>query len=63
MYPVKNYDADTVLGLLAAIEGPVIITVSEGSWAWNPASTKGVIWGPVVIRYTQYPDGGIEAIT
>lgn len=28
--------------------------------AWNPASTKGVIYGPALVTYERAPDGGIN---
>lgn len=32
----------------------------EGDSAVNPASTKGVIYGPAEVRYWRHPDGGID---
>jgi hypothetical protein len=35
----------------------VTVSVPEGKTAWNPASTKRVLYGPVRIRYDVYREG------
>jgi hypothetical protein len=37
------------------------VTLDEGDSAWQPGSTKRVIYGPGVVMYQQAPDGGIDA--
>lgn len=38
-----------------------VATLAEGDSAWNPASTKHVLYGPSVVTYDRAPDGGIVA--
>jgi hypothetical protein len=39
------------------------VTLNEGDSAFQPGSTKRVIWGPCIVNYEQAPDGGISANT
>lgn len=39
------------------------ITLQEGESAWQPGSTKRVIWGPCIVNYQSAPDGGVDAHT
>ena len=39
------------------------VTLAEGETAWQPGSTKRVIFGPCVVLYEQAPDGGTDART
>ena len=38
------------------------VLLLRGDTAWNPASTKGVIYGPATVTYERGPDGGVTAI-
>lgn len=40
----------------------IVLTLAEGDTAWNPASTRDLIMGPVQVTYTEYADGGIHAV-
>jgi hypothetical protein len=33
------------------------IVLGEGETAWNPASTKGPLYGPGVVEYVMHPTG------
>lgn len=35
--------------------------LAEGEAAWNPASTKRLLYGPAVVTYTHHVDGGWHA--
>jgi hypothetical protein len=37
------------------------VTLGKADTAWNPASTKHVIYGPASVTYERAPDGGITA--
>lgn len=39
----------------------VTVTLTGEDSAWNPASTKRVIYGPAKVTYTQHADGGVDA--
>jgi hypothetical protein len=39
--------------------GTFTITLKRGQTIRNPASTKGPIWGPAVIEWTNHRDHGI----
>jgi len=42
--------------------GKVLVTLAEGERAWNPASTKRLIYGPCEVEYTGgRASGGITA--
>jgi hypothetical protein len=62
-YPRPDYDYER----LKQMAGPerngwavVTVNVSKGETAWNPASTKHVLYGPLTIRYEFYRDGGVR---
>jgi hypothetical protein len=38
------------------------IELAKGDTAWNPASTKRVIYGPCTVQYERGPSGGIDAV-
>jgi hypothetical protein len=38
-----------------------VVTLARGDTAWNPSSTSRQICGPAIVRYTRYPDGGVDA--
>ena len=42
------------------VVGLVTIDLNEGDTAWNPASTKRDLVGPVRVIYRRFPDGGID---
>jgi hypothetical protein len=56
-YPYEEIAAD------AAANGAGIVRriLDEGETAWNPASTKTDLVGPLLVSYRQYPDGGWTA--
>ena len=37
------------------------VTLDESDTAWQPGSTKRVIYGPAVVTYEIAPDGGASA--
>lgn len=37
------------------------LTLGRGDSAWDPSSTKRVIYGPARVRYVRAPDGGVDA--
>jgi len=39
----------------------VAVELAAGEAAWNPASTSRCLYGPALVIYTRYPDGGVEA--
>jgi hypothetical protein len=39
----------------------VTIYLTKGDSAWNPASTKNLIYGPAEVMYEEMPDGAINA--
>lgn len=51
---------ERVMALLRE-HGSMNVLVSEGGCAWNPASTKRMIYGPAAIKYVLHPDGGVNA--
>jgi hypothetical protein len=36
------------------------VSLAKGESAWNPASTKNLVYGPADLVYRQYADGGVE---
>lgn len=38
-----------------------VLVLGKGDTAWNPASTKHVIYGPARVTYVRAPDGGVDA--
>lgn len=42
--------------------GSIRVELADLARAWNPVSEKHSIFGPAVIEYTLWPDGGIDAI-
>lgn len=42
--------------------GGLEVFIGERESAWNPASTKGPLYGPAQIRYRRFPDGGWHAV-
>lgn len=57
---MKHHDPETVLGHLAD-HSYVELRLSPGDTAWNPGSTKTLLHGPAVVKYTRHADGGITA--
>jgi hypothetical protein len=65
-----TFDANTVMEQLEnaphGLSQPRRVTLEllKGQSAWNPASTKPErsIYGPATVRYSEYTDGGIEAV-
>lgn len=39
-----------------------VVTLEEGDSAFNPATTKHNLYGPAVVTYEKYPDGGIALL-
>jgi hypothetical protein len=39
------------------------VTLNEGDTAWQPGSTKRVLYGPLIVNYQEAPDGGVDATT
>jgi hypothetical protein len=37
------------------------VKLTENDTAWNPASTKHVIYGPAEVTYERGPGGGVSA--
>lgn len=37
------------------------VILKEGDSSTNPAASLKRFWGPCMVRYTKYPDGGIDA--
>lgn len=59
----RSYDAAAIRARLdASPEGEVEITLRRRERAWRPGSTKRKIAGPAVVRYTRYPDGGVDGV-
>lgn len=63
-----NHTAQAILEALEADQdatgealGRVTIALAVGDTAWNPGSTKRLIDGPTRVRYTLWPDGGVDA--
>lgn len=36
--------------------------IADMAAAWNPASTKRMLYGPIKLVYVLHPDGGVTAI-
>lgn len=36
------------------------VHLEPGQSAWNPASTRHLLYGPADLVYRRYPDGGVE---
>lgn len=60
---MNNYTSEEIRQQLDQKEPGSDITLNllKGETAWNPASTKHVIYGPATVRYVQYVDGGVTA--
>lgn len=58
-----DYTSEQIMANLeSALDGTLNLVLDSGDTAWNPASTKvSYIYGPCLVTYHQYPDGGIEA--
>ena len=41
--------------------GEIAVNLDDLAAAWNPASTKRMIYGPAVIEYVLHTDGGVTA--
>lgn len=41
--------------------GQLRVALADFARAWNPASTTRSLYGPLVIDYVLYPDGGVTA--
>lgn len=39
----------------------ITVRVGAGDRAWNPATTRSSIFGPAVVSYVEYADGGYRA--
>lgn len=60
-----EYGHDTIHNALAAQSAHgvqrVTVYLSEGDTAWNPASTKHLIYGPTTVLYERHQDGAVVA--
>lgn len=56
----RQLTAERAMELLRE-HGSIEVTLADLAAAWNPASTKGRLFGPMEIRYTLHPDGGVNA--
>lgn len=56
----RELTAERAMELLAE-HGSIRVELADLAAAWNPASTKRKLYGPAVIEYVQYPDGGVSA--
>jgi hypothetical protein len=41
--------------------GETTVTVSDGQTAWDPSSTKRVLYGPLTVQYVFHTDGAVDA--
>lgn len=41
--------------------GALRVEVADLAAAWNPTSTKRMLYGPLTIEYVLHPDGGVDA--
>ena len=39
----------------------LVITLRRNDVSWNPASTKGLLYGPATVTYVRHVDGGVDA--
>lgn len=56
----RQLKAERAMELLRE-HGEIEVQVADLAAVWNPASTKGRLFGPMTIRYVLHPDGGVDA--
>lgn len=56
----RQLTADRAMELLRE-HGEFTAVIADLAAAWNPASTKHRLFGPMRIRYILHPDGGVNA--
>jgi len=52
--------AEWVMAVLGK-RGKCTVNLQEGERAWNPTSTKRMLYGPALVDYVLHPDGGVTA--
>lgn len=56
----RELTGDRAMELLRE-HGRLRVEVADLAKAWNPASTKRSLYGPLWIEYVLHPEGGVEA--
>lgn len=59
-YAWTHHDTAILTALDLAPDARVSVDLADGEAAWDPTSTRGLVWGPATLEYRQYPDGGIS---
>jgi hypothetical protein len=59
--PPLTFSSSQILKSLRTNGGKVKITLAKGETAWHPASTSRVVYGPCIVEYRRYDDGGVVA--
>lgn len=60
---MSNYGSEEIIQQLEQ-QPPgfeLVLTLLRGDVSWNPASTKGLIYGPATVTYVRHVDGGVDA--